>query len=504
MKKILRFRTISVLFFLLFFTLNVFGQAHIRILHWNDFHAHNMPMDWKENGKIYKAGGSAYLEAYLEKYGQGKNWVVTVDAGDEFQGTPISVLTKGMSQIELLNLIRPDVFTLGNHEFDYGEGVLLKDLARAKFPVISANIFNKKTGKLFVKPYLIKTVGTVKIGFIGVITPDLLGLTLPANVRGLKILKPEQVVRKYKAMLRDSVNIFVVVSHMGVDRDMELASNVPGIDVIIGGHSHTALQQPKIINGTIICQAGSYGRFLGKLDLWVDTKQNAVVRYDERLIPVLPSAIQPNPVVAKKVNELEKQVSDELDVVIGELKTDWLRSGRSESNLGDWEADVMRQYTGTDVAFQNSGGMRKNLFAGPIRKRDLWEINPFSNYFVTFSVTGKELRKILENNVNGKGEFLQVSGLRFTYTSQKPAGQRVLSVSVDGRPLDETKTYSVCTNNFLADHFYRDFGIPRNKRPITTWPELDRNVFIQAVEKQKVIDSKIDGRILDVSASHKK
>jgi len=500
MKRIFQWRLSAVILLLFLSVGSVFGQEHIRILHWNDFHAQNVPMVKKTNGKTIKVGGAAYLKAYLDKYGQGKNWVVTVHSGDEFQGTPISVLTKGMSQIELLNLIRPDVFTLGNHEFDYGKDRLKKELAQGQFPVISANIFNKETGKLFVKPYLIKKVGGVKIGFIGVITPNLLGLTLPQNVKGLKILNPEKVVRKYMHMLKDSVNLFVVVSHMGVTRDEELASRVSGIAVIIGGHSHTVLRQPKVVNHTLICQAGAHGSYLGKLDLWVDTHKNTIVRYTERLIPVLPGTIAPDPVVAKKVAALEKQVSEELNVVIGQLKTDWLRSDRAESNLGDWEADVMRMNAKTDIAFQNSGGLRKNLYAGPIRKRDLWEINPFSNYFVTFAVTGKELRKILENNVNGRGEFLQVSGVRFTYDSRKPAGQRVLTVTVDGKPLVISRTYTVCTNNFLADHFYRDFGIAPNKREIKYLPELDRNVFIRAVEKQKVIRTQKDGRIQDVSA----
>ena len=493
---------ISILLLLVFST-GLFAAEHIRILHWNDFHAQNMPKVYKRHGKTIHLGGAAALKAYLEKYGQGKPWVVTVHAGDEFQGTPISTLTRGMSQIEMLNLLRPDVFTLGNHEFDYGRDRLASELKLLKFPVISANLFDKETGRLFVRPYLIKKVDGVRLGFIGVITPDLLGLTLPKNVRGLEVLSPEKSVQKYMHVIRDSVDLIVVVSHMGVRRDEKLAANVPGIAVIIGGHSHTVLKRPKIVNGTIICQAGAHGSYLGKLDLWVDTAKDTIVRFDEKLIPVLADSIQPDPVVAKKVAELEKEVSKKLDVVIAQLKTNWIRGNeRTESNIGDWEADAMRQYAKTDVAFMNSGGMRKNLYAGPIRKRDFWEINPFGNYFVTFNVTGKELRQILETDVNGKGEFLQVSGLKFTYDSRKPVGHRVLSVWVGGKPLRDSMTYSVCTNNFLAAQMYRNFGIPPEGHPLKRLPGIDRDIFIRAAEQQKVIDNRVEGRIVDVAPRH--
>ena len=502
-KRITQFFGALVLLFV--FTTGLLAAEHIRILHWNDFHAQNMPKVYKRRGKTIRIGGAAALKAYLEKYGQGKPWVVTVHAGDEFQGTPISTLSRGMSQIEMLNLMRPDVFTLGNHEFDYGRDRLTSELKLLKIPVISANIFDKENGRLFVRPYLIKKVDGVRIGFIGVITPDLLGLTLPKNVHGLEILSPEKTVEKYRRVIRDSVDLIVVVSHMGVHRDEELAANVPGIAVIIGGHSHTVLKRPKIVNGTIICQAGAHGSYLGKLDLWVDTARDTIVRYNEKLIPVLTDSIRPNPVVAKKVAELEQQVSKQLDVVIAQLKTNWIRGNeRSESNLGDWEADVMRTYAGTDVAFMNSGGLRKNVYAGPIRKRDFWEINPFGNYFVTFNVTGRELRRILETNVNGKGEFLQVSGLKFTYDSRKPVGHRVLTVWVGGKPLNPDRTYSVCTNNFLAAQMYRNFGIPPKNHPLTRLNGMDRDIMIQAAEKQKVIVSRVDGRIVDVAPRGKK
>jgi 2',3'-cyclic-nucleotide 2'-phosphodiesterase (5'-nucleotidase family) len=489
---------------LLVFSTGLWAAEHIRILHWNDFHAQNMPKIYKRHKKTMRLGGAAVLKAYLEKYGQGKPWVVSVHAGDEFQGTPISTLSRGMSQIEMLNLMRPDVFTLGNHEFDYGRDRLASELKLLKIPVISSNIFDKRTGRLFVRPYLIKKVDGVRLGFIGVITPDLFGLTLPRNVRDLEILSPEKTVTKYMHVIRDSVDLIVVVSHMGVRRDKELAARVPGIAVIIGGHSHTVLKQPKIVNGTLICQAGAHGTYLGKLDLWVDTKRDTIVRFNEKLIPMLTDSIQPDPVVAKKVAELEKEVSKKLDVVIAQLKTNWIRGReRAESNIGDWETDAMREAAKTDVAFQNSGGMRKDLYAGPIRKRDFWEINPFGNYLVTFRVTGKELRQILETDVNGKGEFLQVSGLKFTYDSRRPVGHRVLSVWVHGKPLRDSMTYSVCTNNFLAAQMYRNFGIPPQGHPLTRIPGIDRDIFIRAAEKQKVIDNHVEGRIVDVAPKKK-
>ena len=202
--------------------------------------------------------------------------------------------------------------------------------------------------------------------------------------------------------------------------------------------------------------------------------------------------------IVRIVEKIRDEHGDQLDVVIGELKMDWIRSRNGESNVGNWQTDVMRGFAGTDIAFQNSGGIRKNIFAGKITLRDMWELNPFANYFITFELTGNELKKILERNSSGSGEFLQISGVKYKWNPNKPTGQRVFNIMVNAKPLIESKTYSVCTNNFLIEHFYNVFGFPRGDRAMKELNVIDRDIFIDAVKKQQLITSRIEGRIIEI------
>ncbi|CUS83503.1 5'-nucleotidase, C-terminal domain [Candidatus Kryptonium thompsonii] len=201
----------------------------------------------------------------------------------------------------------------------------------------------------------------------------------------------------------------------------------------------------------------------------------------------------------KKVEELEKMVDKEFGQVIGKLEVDWKRNFYGESNLGNWEADVMREFAKTDIAFQNSGGLRKDLPKGDIKVRDIWEINPFGNTFVVFEVDGKTLRKMMEWQASGKAELMQVSGIKVVFDSRKKIGERIISIEVGGKPLDENRIYSIVTNNWVADHLYDLFGIPQNSVKIKNLGVVDRDIFIEAVKKQKVIKSEVEGRIIDLA-----
>ncbi|MCX7761618.1 MAG: 5'-nucleotidase C-terminal domain-containing protein [Candidatus Kryptonium sp.] len=496
---------IQALIFLLVFTFSqiLFSQnlEKVLILHWNDFHSQNIPMRSTCGDTVCYVGGTANLLGFINKFRSEEKNVLVLNAGDDFLGTPISSITKGRSQIELMNIIKPDAMTLGNHEFDYGRDALEEALKIAKFKVLAANLWDKRKGKHFVEPYIVKKLGKAKIGVIGLITPDLFKLSLRENLKDLELLDLEKVVRQHINDLKnkEKVDLIIALTHIGVQGDSILATKFPEIKVIIGGHSHTVLREPKIVNGVIICQAGARGEYLGYLELLIDINGDSVYSYKGKLIRVIDGTIKPDKIAQKKVEELEKMVDKELGQVIGKLEVDWKRNFYGESNLGNWEADVMREFAKTDIAFQNSGGLRKDLPKGDIKVRDIWEINPFGNTIVVFEVDGRTLKKMMEWQASGKVELMQVSGIKVVFDSRKNIGERIVSIEVNGKPLDENKKYSIATNNWVAEHLYDLFGIPQNSVEIKNLGAVDRDIFIEAVKKQKVIRSEIEGRIINLA-----
>ncbi len=476
-------------------------QTKITILHWNDFHAQNLPFQVKVKSKLtnndttFYVGGSATLSSYIKKYKSESPNVLLLNAGDDFQGTPISTITNGRSQIELMNILMPDAMELGNHEFDYGRENVSESMQASKFTILTANLINTKNNKNFATPYLIKTINNVKIGIIGLITEELHTLSLPDNVKNLDVKKLSETVNAIVPELkRQNVDLIIALTHVGVDVDSLLALESPDIDIIVGGHSHTPLFKPKRVNGILITQAGSRGRWLGKIELTVDTQKDTVLKSYSELIECRSADVTPDSIIAVKVDELERLAAKELDEPIGELRSDWLRNGKGESNLGNWICDVMRDYAKTDIAIQNSGGIRKEMLAGVIKVRDLWEISPFGNMLVTFTVNGATLRTMVQHQLSISDDFCQVSGLKIVYKNKN--GELLLhNLKVNNELVVDTKKYSIVTNNYVAAQSKKYFNVEIPSSEIKILNISDRDVTIEAVKKQKVINSVVEGRI---------
>jgi 2',3'-cyclic-nucleotide 2'-phosphodiesterase (5'-nucleotidase family) len=281
--------------------------------------------------------------------------------------------------------------------------------------------------------------------------------------------------------------------------------------VIVGGHSHTPLFKPLIQNGVIICQAGSYTRWLGKLDLTVDTQKDTILSYSGELIETVWDSSIYDRDAHEKIETMLASIQGELSKVIGKLETDWTTSYSKESNLGQWEADATREKVQTDITFFNAGGLRKNLPAGDITVQDIWEINPFGNTIVTFNVTGKTLRQMIRNNFTntikelneaGSSDLLIVSGIEIVYDSKKALDGNddfIQSIKVDGIEVEGEKVYSISTNNYVAGQFNKYFGDVSEESEITDTNILDRDLIIEAVENQKIINSVLEKRIIDIS-----
>ena len=476
----------------------------VTILHWNDFHARNMPYSITkkdstgENKKIF-VGGTASLLGYVNKYRDNKS--LLLNGGDEYQGTPISSITKGFSQIQLLDLFNIDAFVLGNHDFDYGMYTLDSALKLANYKYLSANLYYKDKKRTFGKPFIIKEINGVKIGIIGVSPIELMTLTVPKNVDGIQLLNTDSVITAdANELKKEKCNLVILLSHNGEDVDKKFAEkHSKDINIIIGGHSHTPIFKPEVINGVLICQAGSYGRWLGKLDLKIDIKKDSVVSYFGRLIETdFDSTIYDKP-AEEKVENMLAAIEPEMKRPIGKVLTDWKKNA-----LGQWEADAIKDIIKSDIAFLNSGSIRKDMLAGNITIGDVWEINPFGNSMMKFSVSGKALKQMISNMLRGssRDDNILLSGINIQYDSKlmKDSTQDfIVSIKVGGNDFNENSNYTIATNNYVVSQLKKYFGdIPEEIKAEDT-NILDRDLIIEVVEKQKEINPVFEKRITDVS-----
>ncbi|MCX7877339.1 MAG: bifunctional metallophosphatase/5'-nucleotidase [Ignavibacteria bacterium] len=500
----------------LFLTFSTYAQqSELTILHWNDFHARNQPYvvskkDSAGNEVTYKVGGVGSMLGYVEKYRDSKSLVL--NAGDDFQGTPISSFTRGRSQIEFLNFYSPDAFVLGNHEFDYSHKSLDSALKLAKFDVLSANVYLPSEKRLFAKPYVIKEKNGIKTGIIGITLPELFETSLPANVEGLQMLKTDSVIEAaVKVLKKNKCDLIILLTHCGIETDRKLAARFfKDVDVIVGGHSHTPLFKPVIQDGVIIVQAGSNARYLGILELSVDKEKDTVISYKGRLVETIYDENIYDKDAGEKVDRMIQEYLPELSRVIGLLETDWKASYSEESNLGQFEADVFRIKSGADVAFMNGGGLRKSLLKGNITVQDIWEINPFGNEIVVCEVSGKTLKQMIRNNIlirlekiksGSNAEILHTSGLSYSYSSKLALEGRedfLMSFNFGRVEVNDDEIYKIATNNYVASQFKKFFGDINPQPEFRNTGMIDRDIIIEAVSELGVINSVLEKRIVDI------
>lgn len=476
--------------------------VQIVILHTNDLHGNLLPVtDKKVAPPPEKVGGSAYI-AGLVKQIRGSNFgkVLLLDAGDIAQGTLVSNYFYGRPVIEVMNRMGYDAMVLGNHEFDWGMKALNEMLKVARFPVLAANVVDRATGKSlgFTKPYCVLDVAGIKVGIIGVANPFTPTITKAANVKGLEFLSPERSVEAYSAELRkQGIRVIGVVSHLGIEGDEKLAASIGGLAFIVGGHSHTVLKDPKKVGDTVIVQAGSTGKYLGRLSLNIDPNSGKVISHTraDELIPVLDGSIKPDPEVAKIVEGYEARIRPIMEKVVAEALEDLpakVSDGEVDSPLGNLITDSMRENCKSDIAIYNSGGIRASIQKGPVTTGMIFTVLPFDNVLIKMDLTGEQIRKLLEAGTRGKG-VLQVSGMTYTYSPASPEGSRIKEVLVNGKPLDAKKIYRICTIDFLATGG-DGFTIFKKGKNLL-YGDLSRDVFVRYAENLKRLAAPKTSRI---------
>lgn len=476
-------------------------QVGITILYLNDFHGFAEP--YKPFGSDEMYGGIAYLAGEVDHLRKEKASLL-LSAGDMIQGNNWTNLFRGESTIELMNLMRFDAMVVGNHEFDFGQDVLRRRISESKFPVLGANV----EGLDLLKPFLIKELNGVRVAIIGVVTEDTLISTYPRNVAGLRFVSPIDTVEKYIKELKDRSDMVVVLSHIGNPADRILAENVRGIDVIVGGHSHTKLTKPVMVRNTIIVQAWEHGKSLGVLDLMVEGGK--IVKFEGCLEEIKPKTGKADPTalaVVKKYREKEEALLNE-KVGEAEVDLDGENVRRMETNLGNLISDIMRYTSEADVTIINGGGIRASIKKGELRVKDVYSVLPFENYIVAIKLTGKQIREALEYGVSGvedeEGGFPQVSGLTFEYSRSERKGLRIKKVSIQGKLIDLDKEYIVATNDFLAaggDGYkvFAEAGMMKGEKVVyNSSGQWLRDTVVEYIKGMKRVAPKVEGRIVEI------
>ena len=515
-----------------------FADYTLNILHINDWHSRiesnnkfESTCSAEDEGKGECIGGAARLVTAIDQERQklqGQN-VVLLSAGDNFQGSLFYTTYKGKAEAEFLNLMKFDAMTLGNHEFDDGEDVLADFLDIIKFPVTTANVKPNAQSKLGdrIKPSLVLDIGGQKIGIVGGLTNDVVDISSPGpNVAiedDVKSMTAE--VEKLKAA---GVNKIIALTHIGYPRERDVIAKIPGVDVVVGGHSHSLLSKtdpkaegpyPTMVDNpdgykVPVVQAASYSKYLGEIKIVFD--DNGVVKEATGDPIYLDKSVTPDAAVLARIKELgapiealkAQEVSETTKAVDGSRDNCRAR----ECEMGNLVSDAILDRVkgqGVQIVFQNGGGLRASIDQGVVTMGEVLTVLPFQNTLSTFEISGKDVVAALENGASqleeGGGRFAQVAGLKYSFDKSAPVNSRISAVEVMDagawKPIDPEKTYLAATNNFvrLGGDGYKIFATD-GQNAYDYGPGLEQ-VLADYLAANRPYTPKLDGRITEIAAA---
>lgn len=499
----------------------------LRILHTNDHHARLEPIEVTDIGEL---GGIARRKTLLDQLRAEstarEESLLLLDAGDVFQGTLYFTQYLGQADLFFYNALGYNALTLGNHEFDRGPQPLVDFINAATFPVLSANITIADSSPLAgkVQPWSILNVDGEQVGIFGLTPPDTATLSSPGE--GITFSDPFAAAQQaVNALTAQDVNKIIGLTHVGISTDQELARKVSGIDIIVGGHSHTplgnhpgaTLPYPVEVTGsdgnrTLIVTNWEWGKYLGDIRLMFDA--NGVITSWEGQPHPVDATITPDPDFAARVQTYAGPIEELRQTVIGQTTTalngDRTAVRSQETNLANLITDSMLdrvQADGGQLVIQNGGGIRTSIPAGQVTVAQVLEVLPFGNTIARVDLTGAQIRSALEHGLSqaeeGAGRFPQVAGMSYTWDPKAPPGSRVVEIRVASstgalQPIDPASLYRVVTNDFMlrGGDGYQVFTEGQN--PLDTGYILADTV-IEYIENRSPLDVTLDGRIISVS-----
>jgi 5'-nucleotidase len=457
--------------------------VQLQVLGVNDLHGNLEPT--LVSGQA--AGGVAYLGSYLAAArAADPKGTITVHAGDTVGASPlISSWFHDEPTIKATNLLGLDAGTVGNHEFDEGgpemlrliqgghrdDGEQLKggedtsdpDYAGADYPYVSANVIYADSGRYVLPPFTILKREGVKVGVIGVTTTETPSIVVPDAVAPFKFGDLSDAVNKQvKVLNKLGVHTIVVLAHAGGFQDpgkdpageilTETAQMSPDVDLVVAGHTHSFLNTK--VNNALVVQAYRYGTAFDKVTLTVDRRTKDVTASSADVVTTYDAGIQPQADLAALVQTYKDRIAPVSSRVVGTAASPATRAvtPAGESALGDLIADAQAHETGARIALMNPGGIRADLKAGQLTFGDLFAVQPFDNGLVKMTLTGAQLKAVLEQQFPAAGDkILQVSGIKETYDKTRAEGDRITALTLaDGTAVDPAASYTVACNSFLA------------------------------------------------------
>jgi 2',3'-cyclic-nucleotide 2'-phosphodiesterase (5'-nucleotidase family) len=516
--------TILVIILAMIFPATAFGDSHlvqVTLLHTNDFHG-RLETDYRGRG------GAAYLASVVNdlRAAVGAENVVLIDAGDEYFAAPaISQLLMGESTVDIFNLLGYDLATFGNHEFDKGQTILADRVTQSTYPWLGANVVLEGTDwelPVWAQAYTTITVGSAPnqavLGVIGVATEETPEVTLKGTTDGLVFKDLSETILHYYDEVMAVSDALVVVAHMGTEDSgpyeglktvaQDLIDAGKPVDLMIGGHQHQALEAPEYVGSTAIVSAGYYGRWLGQVDVTIDTVTGKVT-IDNYQLNTINNELPADPTIEARVAYWSDIVAPQVNQPVGKTNIDLVDDYNNESIMGDivtdsmlWKADGYDdgEVNGSvDIAFTNPGGLRADILipeGAELPYTVTWgmtfDVLPFGNTLYMMDLTGAQIQTLLDQSANLYKGILQTSGASWYWYNDcgcdTPTSWGAYGVEVDGEPLDRDTVYRVVTNNFLAggQDGWTTFADGANRWD--TYYDMQQG-FVEYIEMLEVIDA---------------
>ncbi len=490
----------------------------IRLLWTNDMHGYLRPLYHRDyydtmsdqdfisfSKKEGKLGGMAHVATLVKKLrAEMPADTALFDAGDTWHGTGVPLFEEGRSVVRIMNKMGYDAMTPGNVEYLYPKNVVLQRVKECNFPVIAANLSDMDTDDLVLKPYIVKELNGVRVGVIGLTYQWAAKTGERALTEGWSFGIREKEVEGFAKELREKhkCDIVIAISHMGKGADVKFASRVKGLDVILGSHTHDLIDPPVEVKNpegktTFVCQAGSHGKNLGRLDLWI--KDGKIVRHEHEIYRIRANEIKPDPEIQKIIDE-EYAKYKWMDDVIGKTKSLLWRRATWQNTMDNFITDAYRKMENADVAFGPAWRFGATILPGDITVDDVYNMVPVKDPIWVVGLDGASIKGVLEGAIDNVlnedpylilgGDLIRFSGMEVWIDTSKPFGRRIVKLLIGGKPYDPNKIYKVATAG----------GLVQNHPACASRTDTGKIAPVALMEYIKAnspISSQLDGRVKD-------